>query len=109
MWGERVLLVLFRKWINSSSQALKPQQEAVMPEQLVEQIQNGSHELRDELIRQYHPYILKTTSRFFRRYIDPERDDAYSIALAAFDEAITGFSPEGGRLFLGFAKTVINR
>ncbi|BBI32157.1 RNA polymerase sigma factor SigI [Cohnella abietis] len=31
------------------------------------------------------------------------------MALAAFDEAITGFSPEGGRQFLGFAETVINR
>jgi len=75
----------------------------------VEQIQRGNDELRNELIRQYHPYILKTTSRFFRRYIDPKQDDAYSIALSAFDEAISGFSPEGGRLFLGFAETVINR
>lgn len=80
-----------------------------MPEVMVDKIQNGEHELRNELIRQYHPYILKTTSRFYRRFIDPQRDDAYSIALAAFNEAITGYSPEGGRLFLGFAETVINR
>jgi RNA polymerase sigma factor len=98
-----VLLVLWKKWLNSSSKS------ATVPEQWVDRIQNGEQDLRNELIRQYHPYILKTTSRFFRRYIDPQQDDAYSVALAAFDEAITGYSSQGGRLFLGFAETVINR
>ncbi len=109
MWGERVLLVLWKKWRNSSIKTARSPDEGETPEQLVEQIKNGDHELRNELIRRYHPYILKTTSRFFRRYIDPRQDDAYSVALAAFDEAITGYSREGGRLFLSFAKTVINR
>lgn len=75
----------------------------------MENIQNGDSELRNQLIQRYHPYILKTTSRFFRRYIDPQRDDEFSIALSAFDEAISRYSPEGGRLFLGFAETVIRR
>lgn len=109
MWGERVLLVLFKKWLNSTSRTALALDEGAMPERLVEQIQNGNHELRNELIRQYHPYILKTTSRFFRRYVDPKQDDAYSVALAAFDEAITCYSADGGRLFLGFAETVIKR
>jgi RNA polymerase sigma factor len=109
MWGERVLLVLLKKWLNSSSKTARSPDEVVKPELVVDQIQNGEHELRNELIRQYHPYILKTTSRFYRRYIDPQQDDAYSVALAAFNEAITGYSPEGGRMFLGFAETVINR
>lgn len=104
-----MLLVLWKKWLNSSSKTAGSPDEATVPEQVVDRIQNGEQELRNELIRQYHPYILKTTSRFFRRYIDPQQDDAYSIALAAFDEAISGFSPQGGRLFLGFAETVINR
>lgn len=109
MWGERVLLVIFKKWLGLSGGSSRNSIEGVAPDRIVEQIQNGNHELRNELIRQYHPYILKTTSRFFRRYIDPKQDDAYSVALAAFDEAITGFSAEGGRLFLGFAETVIHR
>jgi len=79
------------------------------PERSVEQIQNGDEELRNEFIRRYNPYIMKITSRFFRRSIDPTRDDAHSVALAAFDEAINRFSPEKGRLFLGFAETVIHR
>jgi RNA polymerase sigma factor len=102
-----VLLVLWKKWVNSSR---SPDNGATLtPEQMVEQIQNGDDELRNELIRQYHPYILKTTSRFYRRYIDPQQDDAFSVALAAFNDAITGYSPEGGRLFLGFSETVIKR
>ncbi|WP_115991931.1 RNA polymerase sigma-I factor [Cohnella lupini] len=104
-----MLLVLFKKWLNPSGKATRVPTEETLPERQVERIQNGDQELRNELIRQYHPYILKTTSRFFRRYVDPKLDDAYSIALAAFDEAITRFSPDGGRLFLGFAETVITR
>lgn len=104
-----MLLVLWKKWLSSSSKSAHSPDEATLPEQWVERIQNGEQELRNELIRNYHPYIMKTTSRFFRRYIDPQQDDAYSVALAAFDEAITGYSPQGGRLFLGFAETVINR
>ncbi|WP_239614866.1 RNA polymerase sigma-I factor [Cohnella mopanensis] len=104
-----MLLVLFKKWLHLTGRESRAPNEGGAPERLVEQIQNGNDELRNELIRQYRPYLLKTTSRFFRRYIDPQRDDAYSVALAAFDEAITGFSAEGGRLFLGFAETVINR
>ncbi len=104
-----MLLVLWKKWLNSSIKSAKSPDEATVPEQWVDRIQNGEQELRNELIRQYHPYILRTASRFFRRYIDPRQDDAYSVALAAFDEAITGYSPQGGRLFLGFAETVINR
>jgi RNA polymerase sigma factor len=110
MWGERVLLVLWKKWLNSSGQPVRsPDVATLSPERMVELIQNGDEELRNELIRQYHPYILKTTSRFFRRYIDPRQDDAFSVALAAFNEAITGYSLEGGRLFLGFSEKVINR
>jgi RNA polymerase sigma factor len=109
MWGERVLLVLWKKWLNASGQAVGFPDEGEVPEVWVDKIQNGDHELRNELIRRYHPYILKTTSRFFRRYIDPQQDDAYSVALAAFDEAITRYSPQGGKVFLGFAETVITR
>lgn len=80
-----------------------------MPEELVARIQGGDEALRNELIVRYHPYIMKITSRFYRRYIDPQRDDAFSIALSAFDEAITRFDSRNGRFFLGFAETVIRR
>src|SRR5690606_2812765 len=44
-----------------------------------------------------------------KRYIDPSHDDEYSIALAAFNEAIDGYQEGAGKSFLGFAETVIRR
>ncbi len=53
--------------------------------------------------------MAKVTSRFCKRYIDPARDDEFSIALAAFNEAVNQYSATVGRSFLGFAETVIRR
>lgn len=104
-----MLLVLWKKWLNVSGNAARVSSDEPTPEEIVERIREGDEALRNELIVRYHPYIIKITSRFYRRYIDPQRDDAFSIALSAFDEAITGFDPRNGRLFLGFAETVIKR
>jgi len=108
MWGEQVLLVLFKKWLNSTVGSTR-EPEGESPESMVERIHQGDDELRNELIRRYRPYLIKTVSRFFRRSIDPIRDDAFSVALAGFDEAISRYSPEKGRSFLGFAETVVRR
>lgn len=104
-----MLLVLWKKWLSASGAAARHPSDELSPEEAVERIQGGDETLRNDLIGRYHPYILKVASRFFRRYIDPQRDDAFSIALAAFDEAITKFEPTSGRLFLGFAEKVITR
>jgi len=82
---------------------------AMLPEEAVAAIQNGDEALRNEWIIQYEPFIAKPASKFAKRYIDPERDDEYSIALSAFDEAITRYSPEAGSSFLSFASQVIQR
>lgn len=80
------------------------------PEAVVARIaEEGDPVLRDTFIAAYRPYIAKAVSRFCKRYIDPTRDDEFSIALAAFNEAIDQFSPTAGRSFLGFADTVIRR
>ncbi len=72
-------------------------------------IQAGDEELRESFIAHYRPFIAKTASKFSRRYIDPNHDDEFSIALAAFNEAINRYSPESGSRFIGFAETVITR
>lgn len=101
--------MLWKRWFPVSGAAAQRQETDEPPERWVKQIREGDHELRNELIRRYRPYILKATSRFYRKYIDPERDDGFSVAMAAFDEAITHFSPDGGKMFLSFADTVIQR
>ncbi|KIL38895.1 RNA polymerase sigma factor SigI [Gordoniibacillus kamchatkensis] len=105
-----MLLVLFKKFLGKR-QAYHPSSidEAALPEQLVQRIQEGDLRLRNQFIADYQPYVAKVTSRFCKRYIDPARDDEFSIALAAFNEAINQFSAQAGRSFLSFAETVMRR
>lgn len=103
-----MLLVLFKKFLGkrqSHDSADIPD----TPERKVLQIQDGNIRLRNQFITDYQPYVAKVTSRFCKRYIDPSRDDEFSIALGAFNEAINQFSPESGRSFLSFSETVIRR
>ncbi|MBB6731075.1 RNA polymerase sigma-I factor [Cohnella sp. CBP 2801] len=104
-----MLLLLWRKWTGQGGAAPAADHEARTPEEVVAAIQQGDEALRNDWIRQYQPFIAKTASRFGKRYIDPSRDEEFSIALAAFDEAIGSYSPEGGSSFLGFAGQVIQR
>jgi len=103
-----VLLVLFKK-LFGKGQTQDEQQNQSSPERQVERIQGGDLLLRNEFITAYQPFIVKAASRFCKRYIDPSRDDEFSVALNAFNEAIDGFSASAGRSFLGFAETVIRR
>ncbi|GAA3402773.1 RNA polymerase sigma factor SigI [Paenibacillus hodogayensis] len=103
-----MLLVLFKKFLGkrqSHDSSAIPD----TPERKVLQIQEGNIRLRNQFITDYQPYVAKVTSRFCKRYIDPARDDEFSIALGAFNEAINQFSPESGRSFLSFSETVIRR
>lgn len=105
-----MLLLLFRKFLGKhqthSEEHSAPVETA---EDRVVRIQQGDFDLRNNFITEYQPFIAKVVSRFCKRYIDPSRDDEYSIALLAFNEAVNQFSPVSGRSFLGFAETVIRR
>lgn len=103
-----MLLVLFKKFLGKR-QSHDSSDMPDTPEQKVMLIQNGNIRLRNQFITDYQPYVAKVTSRFCKRYIDPSRDDEFSIALGAFNEAINQFSPESGRSFLSFSETVIRR
>ena len=103
-----MLLVLFKKFLGKR-QSHDSSESSDTPEQKVMQIQQGHIRLRNQFITDYQPYVAKVTSRFCKRYIDPSRDDEFSIALGAFNEAINQFSPESGRSFLSFSETVIRR
>lgn len=105
-----MLLLMFKRFLRKyvSVETLETEQK-LAPEQKVEQIRQGNELLREQFISDYKPYVTKVTSRFCKRYIDPSRDDEFSIALVAFNEAINQFSSESGRSFLGFAETVIRR
>jgi RNA polymerase sigma factor len=106
---ERLLLVLFKKFLGKRQIYHPKPIDSAPPEQVVMRIQEGDLRLRNQFISDYQPYVAKVTSRFCKRYVDPARDDEFSIALAAFNEAINQFSPQAGRSFLSFAETVIRR
>jgi RNA polymerase sigma factor len=106
---ERLLLVLFKRFLGKRQSPHPDSTDSQPPEQIVIRIQKGDLRLRNQFITDYQPYVAKVTSRFCKRYVDPARDDEFSIALGAFNEAINQFSTESGRSFLGFAEQVIRR
>lgn len=104
-----MLLVLFKRFLGRRESVHPLHGDHESPESKVERIQQGDIRLRNQFITDYQPYVAKMTSRFCRRYIDPARDDEFSIALSAFNEAINQFQMEPGRSFLSFAETVVRR
>ena len=69
---------------------------------------DGDAQAREDLIRDYTPFILKTASSGARRYLVQGRDEEVSVSLQAFNEAISAYSSERPG-FLAFAATVIRR
>ncbi len=104
-----MLLVLFKKFLGKREPIHPLHGDHESPESIVLRIQQGDIRMRNQFITDYQPYVAKMTSRFCKRYIDPARDDEFSIALAAFNEAINQFNMEPGRSFLSFAETVVRR
>lgn len=76
-------------------------------QQLVQAVSGAKedNEKADALIRQYIPFIRSEASKFTGR-LCTESDDAFSIAMIAFHEAILGYSRERGA-FLPYAATLI--
>jgi len=64
--------------------------------------------MREELIREYMPFILSCASKQSGRYIKLGQDEEATIAMMAFDEAIRSFDVEKGG-FLSHAKRIIGR
>lgn len=101
--------MLFKKFVGRTySKSATPTSAGVVEEQL-ESIHNGDKQALNRFIAAYQPFVAKVASRFAKRYIDPAKDDEYSIALQAFHEAIMNYSQRGGTSFFNFAETVIRR
>lgn len=105
-----MLLILFKRFLRRSVDTQeKSTRHQVEPEQYISMIRQGDEEVREQFIAEYYPYIAKVASRFCKRYVDPERDDEFSVALLAFNEAIDRYDSSAGASFLGFSATVIQR
>lgn len=76
-------------------------------DQLVTHIKNTEDTVkRNQLIRDYRPFILQTIVVLKNAYITSENDEEFSVGLEAFNEAIDRFDDSKGA-FLPFAKLVI--
>ncbi|MCW2278068.1 RNA polymerase sigma factor SigI [Heliophilum fasciatum] len=76
---------------------------------LLSRAQGGDDATRNLLIKKYTPFILRVSSSISKRFVRLGSDDEASIALIAFNEAITNYREEKGISFLSFAETVIRR
>lgn len=74
---------------------------------VIRRIQEGdAPDLRNQLIGDYTPFVVKVLSEVKGGYLDVSNDEEYAIGLEAFNEAIDRFDPERGN-FLSFARLVI--
>jgi len=85
-----------------------PSLKQVSLEEMIQAAQAGDEYVLNYLLKTYQPFVAKSVSEVCKRYIDPKRDDEFSIGLTAFNEAITNYSAERGSFF-AFSKLVIKR
>ncbi len=76
---------------------------------IIRKIKNGDDELREKLINDYKPFIIKVVSKTTGTYVDLENSEEYSVGLMGFNEAIDCFEENRNLGFLNFAETVIKR
>jgi RNA polymerase sigma factor len=77
-------------------------------EHKIKEIKEGNEDLRNDLLKQYGPFIKKVASKVCKRYITESMDE-FSIGLLAFNEAIDQYTDDQGAKFLTFANMVIQR
>jgi len=75
----------------------------------IKEIKNGDATLRDKLINDYTPFIIKVVSKTTGMHVDLENSEEFSIGLIAFNEAINCYDANKNAGFLSFAQTVIKR
>lgn len=76
---------------------------------LVEQAQRGDDRARDALLRTYRPFVMKAAAAVSGRFVRAGWDDEASVAMLAFNEAISSYRHQRGSSFFSFAEMVIRR
>ncbi len=79
----------------------------MITEEEIIKIQSDSS-LRDSFIQKYTNFILSSARKTAGKYVD-KSDDEFSVALAAFNEAITRYEAEKGDFFAFAARVIHSR
>lgn len=74
----------------------------------IERAKHGDTRIRNKLIKNYQPFILKVVSNASQKSIDIKNSDEYSIGLLAFNEAIDNFDINKGLNFFSYCKMLIH-
>lgn len=104
-----LLLIGIKRFFGKGQSDLSNVLRTNLPEQIVTQIQTGNLTLRNAFIAEHQQYVARTASKFYKRHINPATDDEFTIALAAFDEAINQYNSQMERSFLDFAGMIMQR
>lgn len=75
----------------------------------IAKIKSGETQLKEGLINDYKPFIIKVISKTTGKYVDLQNSDEITIGLMAFNEAIECYNSDKNSSFLSFAETVIKR
>ncbi|MDQ2087571.1 RNA polymerase sigma-I factor [Herbivorax sp. ANBcel31] len=75
----------------------------------IKKIKEGNHQLRNDFISKYTPFIIRVTSNALGRYVDTRNNDEFSVALSAFNEAINSYDLTKTYNFFMFSEQVIKR
>lgn len=78
-------------------------------DETIKEIKLGNSQLKELLIENYKPFILKCVSKSSKKFIDTYNSEEYSIGLIAFNEAIECYEENKNAHFLTFAEMVIDR
>lgn len=78
-------------------------------EDTIKNIKAGDTLLREKMIDDYKPFIIKVVSKVTGRYVDLENSEEFSIGLIAFNEAIDCYDRSKNAGFISFCETVIKR
>ncbi|TYQ14863.1 UNVERIFIED_CONTAM: RNA polymerase sigma factor [Acetivibrio alkalicellulosi] len=77
--------------------------------EIIIRIKQGDYKLKNKLIDDYKPFIIKCVYQSTGKYVEVENSEELSIGLLAFNEAIDCFDENRDRKFLSFAAQVIRR
>jgi RNA polymerase sigma factor len=105
----RICITSEVEWVGILSFRRKKTEEISDLDQLLSRARSGDEEARNQLLKDYIPFVAKSASQATGRYIRRGQDDEFSVALAAFNEAIDRYDIERGSSFLSFSDTVIKR
>ncbi len=75
--------------------------------EIISRIRTGEKELKEHLIRENIPYIVRVVSNIVGSYIDDRNSEEYSVGLTAFNEAIDTYDEKRNRSFFKYSKMVI--